>query len=242
VRASVCFHRKGFRGERASKNHPHLGLRSEELYDLPVLGPPKPPGRAPPARLGQREKVRYVPAYPPALERIHDYLQAAGHGQDADGPLFEAPQKPGGAGEDRLEPLTHGTVYHRVLRKHAKAAGIDGASFGPHALRATAATKAQDWGVVPARRKGLQFSGGLRVNISISHSPRCDARQLSAPLNRPSAVPICRCVNLTLLLAQVASLARPAPNFSPASPIVWEMFHGYSPLPYRLSLCEKLGF
>jgi hypothetical protein len=31
-------------------------------------------------------------------------------------------------------------IYHRVLRKHAKAAGIDGKSFGPHALRATAAT------------------------------------------------------------------------------------------------------
>jgi integrase len=32
-----------------------------------------------------------------------------------------------------------------VLRKHAKAAGIDGKSFGPHALRATAATNALDW-------------------------------------------------------------------------------------------------
>jgi integrase/recombinase XerD len=43
-------------------------------------------------------------------------------------------------------PLTHGAVYHRVLRRHAKAAGIDGKSFGPHALRAVAATNALDRG------------------------------------------------------------------------------------------------
>jgi site-specific recombinase XerD len=33
-----------------------------------------------------------------------------------------------------------------VLRKYAKVAGIDGKSFGPHALRATAATNALDRG------------------------------------------------------------------------------------------------
>ena len=32
------------------------------------------------------------------------------------------------------------------MRKHAEAAGIDGKSFGPHALRATAATNALDRG------------------------------------------------------------------------------------------------
>ena len=52
--------------------------------------------------LGKGSKVRYVPAHPLALERIHGYLEAAGHGGDADGPLLEAPEKPGGAGEDRL--------------------------------------------------------------------------------------------------------------------------------------------
>jgi integrase len=81
---------------------------------------PKPPGRI----LGRDSKVRYVPAHPLALERIHDYLQPAGHGGDDEGPLFEARQEPGGAG-DTERPLTHGAIYHRVLRKHAKAAGID---------------------------------------------------------------------------------------------------------------------
>jgi len=53
------------------------------------------------------------------------------------------------------EPLTHGAVYHRVLRKHAKAAGIDGKSFGPHALRATAATNALDRGADLAQGAGV---------------------------------------------------------------------------------------
>jgi hypothetical protein len=61
--------------------------------------------------------------YAPARERIHDYLQAAGQGKDADGPLLEALKESGGAGEDRLEPLTDGATYHCVLRKHAQAAG-----------------------------------------------------------------------------------------------------------------------
>jgi len=37
---------------------------------------------------GKGSKVRYVPAHPLSLERIHDYLQAAGHGEDMEGPLF----------------------------------------------------------------------------------------------------------------------------------------------------------
>ena len=95
--------------------------------------------------LGKGSKVRYVPAHAPALKRIHDYLQAAGHGEDAEGPLFRPLKNP--AGQGRMDrPLTHGAIYHEVLRKHAQAAGIDGKSFGPHALRATAATNALDRG------------------------------------------------------------------------------------------------
>jgi integrase len=95
-----------------------------------------------------------VPTHPLALERIHDYLQAAGHGEDAEGSLFRPLKNPAGQGKiDR--PLTHGAVYHRVLRKHAKAAGIDGKSFGPHALRATAATNALDRGADLAQGAGM---------------------------------------------------------------------------------------
>ena len=60
-------------------------------------------------------------------------------------PLFWPLKNPAGRGTpDR--PLTHGAVYHRVLRKHAHAVGIDGKSFGSHALGATAATNALDRG------------------------------------------------------------------------------------------------
>jgi integrase/recombinase XerD len=69
----------------------------------------------------------------------------AGHGEDVDGPLFRPLKNPAGQGKTE-RPLTHGAVYHRVVRKHAKAAGMDFASFGPHALRATAATNALDRG------------------------------------------------------------------------------------------------
>jgi integrase len=100
---------------------------------------------------GKGAKVRYVPAHPLALERIHDYLQAAGHGEDAEGPLLEAAKEPGRAGGHRSAAHPR-AVYHRVLRKHAKAAEISAKSFGPHALRATNALdrganlgKVQEW-------------------------------------------------------------------------------------------------
>src|SRR4051812_22327015 len=44
---------KGKRDRAILATFLHHGLRCEELCGLRVLGPPKPPGRAPPARLGQ---------------------------------------------------------------------------------------------------------------------------------------------------------------------------------------------
>jgi integrase len=94
---------------------------------------------------GKGSKIRYVPAHPLALQRIDDYLAAAGHSGDTDRPLFRPLKNPAGQGNtDR--PLTHGAVYHCVLRKYALAAGVKLGNFGPHALRATAATNALDRG------------------------------------------------------------------------------------------------
>jgi integrase len=70
-------------------------------------------------------------------------------------------------------PLTHGAVYHRILRKHAKAAGIDFGSFGPHALRATAATNALD--------RGADLG---KVQEWLGHANRVDYAAL-----RPAAFP-----------------------------------------------------
>jgi hypothetical protein len=65
-----------------------------------------------------------VPAHPLALQRIHDYLELAGHSGDNDCPLFRPPKNPVGQGNtDRR--LTHGAVYHCVLRKYALAAGVE---------------------------------------------------------------------------------------------------------------------
>jgi integrase/recombinase XerD len=136
---------KGKRDRAILATFLHHGLRCEELCSLRVRDLQSRQGVPHLRVLGKGSKVRYVPAHPLALERIHDYLEAAGHGEDAEGPLFRPLKNPAGRG-DTNRPLTHGAVYHRVLRRHAKAAGIDGKSFGPHALRATAATNALDRG------------------------------------------------------------------------------------------------
>ena len=114
---------------------------------------------------GKGSKVRYVPAHPLALERIHDYLQAAGHGGDADGPLFRPLKNPAGRGKTE-RPLTHGAIYHQVLRKHAEVAGIEGIRFGPHGLRATAATNALDRGADLAQGAGM-----ARPRQRVDHPP-----------------------------------------------------------------------
>jgi integrase/recombinase XerD len=64
----------------------HHGLRCEERWGLRVRDL-QSPGRAPPPVFGKGSKIRYVPAHPLALQWIHAYLEAAGHGEDAEGPL-----------------------------------------------------------------------------------------------------------------------------------------------------------
>ena len=54
------------------------------------------------------------------------------------------------------QPLTHAALYHCVLRKHVKAPGVEFGSFGPHALRAAAATNALDR-TAPTSRKGQEW-------------------------------------------------------------------------------------
>ena len=91
---------------------------------------------------GKGSKIRFVPAHPTALTRIEEYLEAAGHQQDAEGPLFRPIKnnRSGGLGT----ALTPGGVYVAVVCHYATAAGISVRGFGPHALRATAATNALD--------------------------------------------------------------------------------------------------
>jgi integrase/recombinase XerD len=107
---------KGKRDRAILATFLHHGLRCEELCGLRVRDLQNHQGVPHLRVLGKGAKVRYVPAHPLALERIHEYLQAAGHGGDAEGPLFEAPQKPGGAREDQPAAHPRGPLSLRVAQ------------------------------------------------------------------------------------------------------------------------------
>jgi site-specific recombinase XerD len=80
---------------------------------------------------------------PQTAQRIDDYLAAAGHGHDADGPLFRPVRKNHRASNPR-RPL-HPVGIDRILRKHAHAAGLGG-GYSAHSMRATFITTALDNG------------------------------------------------------------------------------------------------
>jgi integrase/recombinase XerD len=93
---------------------------------------------------GKGSKTRYVPLHPAAGALIHDYLEADGRGQDADGALFR-PLRNNRATVDVeagavLPAITADGVY-KIVRGYSKALGFE---IGAHALRATAATNALD--------------------------------------------------------------------------------------------------
>jgi site-specific recombinase XerD len=74
---------------------------------------------------------------------VQDYLDAAGHSSDAKGALFRPMRRPDGKLE---KALTSDSVYRNVVMHYAKAIGISIEAFGPHSLRATAATNALENG------------------------------------------------------------------------------------------------
>jgi integrase/recombinase XerD len=89
---------------------------------------------------GKGGKLRYIPTHAHSLRLVTDYLEAAGHGQDMDGPLFRPIVNPR-AGHTATA-LTPRGVYIAVVVRYMKQVGIQGENMGPHALRATAATSA----------------------------------------------------------------------------------------------------
>ncbi|MCP3713364.1 tyrosine-type recombinase/integrase [Paraburkholderia sp. CNPSo 3274] len=113
------------------------GLRREELCRLKVRDIHARRG-VPHLRVhGKGSKTRYLPLHPGSAERVHAYLEAAGHGDRPDAPIFQRAR--GNAGK----PLTPDGVYKIVLACAARASiTLDG--FGVHSLRATAATNALD--------------------------------------------------------------------------------------------------
>lgn len=87
---------------------------------------------------GKGNKIRYIPLHPAAGGAIAAYLDAAGHGTDEKtSPLF----RPVSNNARGARGITPDGIY-KVLAKYAVQAGIDVDGFGPHSLRATAATNA----------------------------------------------------------------------------------------------------
>ena len=116
-------------------------LRREELTKLLVKNFTQDRRGVPHLRVqGKGGKLRYLPAHPHALGLVAEYVTAAGHGREGNGPLFRrvrAPQ-PGAV----ATALTPGSIYSEVVVHYMRQVGISGDHMGPHALRATAATSA----------------------------------------------------------------------------------------------------
>jgi integrase/recombinase XerD len=116
-------------------------LRREELTKLLVKDFSQERRGVPHLRVqGKGGKLRYLPAHPHSLRLVAEYLTDAGHGQEADGPLFRRVRAPN-AGM-LASALTPGAIYSEIVVLYMNQVGIKGDNMGPHALRATAATSA----------------------------------------------------------------------------------------------------
>jgi len=91
---------------------------------------------------GKGEKVHYVPVGMKALRLITEYLEAAGHKEDLEGPLFRPVQNR--VTGELNKPLYPVSVYQDIVKRYGQEVGItaDVRGFCVHSLRATAATNA----------------------------------------------------------------------------------------------------
>jgi integrase/recombinase XerD len=117
------------------------GLRCEELCRLRVRDLQDRRGVRHLRVHGKRDKIRFLPAHPAALDRITQYLEAAGHCEELDGPLFRAIK---GQANHIAAPLSGTAIYNCVVKHYAATSGIDAVGFCVHSLRTTAATNALD--------------------------------------------------------------------------------------------------
>lgn len=117
------------------------GLRRAELCGLTVGDVQERRGVKHLKVHGKGGKLRYLPLHPGTAESIDVYLQAAGHGTDRPGALFRPVKN--NRHDNARASITADGVY-KMLAGYAASLRIDVAGFGPHALRATAATNALD--------------------------------------------------------------------------------------------------
>jgi len=118
------------------------GMRREELCKLRVRDLQRRDGVLQFRIEGKGEKIRYVPVGMKALRLITEYLEAAGHKEELDGPLFRPVQNR--VTGELNKPLHPVSVYQDIVKRYGKEVGIttDVRGFCVHSLRATAATNA----------------------------------------------------------------------------------------------------
>ena len=114
-------------------------LRREELCKLKVRDFRHARKGVPHLKVsGKGGKTRYLPLHPGTNALVHEYLEAAGHGEDENGALFR-PIRNNTTG--RLDKAITADGIYKLVRAYSAALGFE---IGAHALRATAATNALD--------------------------------------------------------------------------------------------------
>jgi integrase len=117
--------------------------------------------------------------HPQVAQRIRDYLDLAGHGDDLEGPLFR-PVRDNRQGLEARRFL-HPDVIDRVLRKYARGIGLD-RGYSAHSMRATFITRrsitGQAWRMC-SQQLGMpipQLQSSMTGAGTIRRSPRAFLR------------------------------------------------------------------
>ena len=120
-------------------------LRNDELARLKVLSLQQRHGLWCLRVTGKRGKIRFVETNPEAYRKLSEYLEAAGHAGDRNGPLFR-PLKNNATGKLR-KPLAASSIY-RIVLHYADQVGLKDRIEGRwvHVGRATGITNALDHG------------------------------------------------------------------------------------------------
>jgi integrase/recombinase XerD len=97
--------------------------------------------------LGKGGKERRVPLHPEAMERLEEWLDAAGIRDDVNGPLFRAARTARAQGRDGFRdiPLSRRAIQ-LLVKKYVTGLGLDSA-VSVHSFRVTALTTAREQGV-----------------------------------------------------------------------------------------------
>ncbi len=133
---------KGVRDRAILATLLYHGIRREELCRLRVKDIQSRQGVMHFRVKGKRGKIRFVPVHAMAQRLIEEYLAAAGHGEDAAGPVFRPVAN--NRTKELEKPLNPNSIYRNIILKYGLETGVSAQVNGlcVHSLRATAATNA----------------------------------------------------------------------------------------------------